>query len=68
MDKFGKRLKEARNLKGWSIRELAVRANVCSQCVERYEKGQGMPTFYNAARLACALSVSLDWLAGRAKK
>lgn len=68
MDNFGERINEARKAREWSILELAVRADVSSNCISRYELGLGGPTLHSAIKLADALDVSLDWLAGRTEE
>ena len=68
MDKFGERINEARKAREWSILELALTADVSSSNIVRYEQGLGGPTLHNAIKLADALDVSLDWLAGRTEE
>ncbi len=61
---FGQRLKEQRTKKGLNQKELSSICGVSTQTISGYEKGGKLPTIDNAARLAKALGVSLDWLAG----
>jgi transcriptional regulator with XRE-family HTH domain len=65
MDVFCARLKEHRERLGWNQSELARRSGVPSQVISRLESGTrtGL-TLDVARRLARALGVSLDALAG----
>ena len=63
---LGDRLKQLRELKGLSQNELAQRANVPRPVISRVESGaQDTITLDTATRLADALGVTLDMLAGR---
>jgi transcriptional regulator with XRE-family HTH domain len=62
---FGKRVRLIRERRRWSQDELAARAGVSYNSVWRVENGtRQTPNLAIAARLAKALSTSLDWLAG----
>ncbi len=63
---FAKRLKEARQKKGWSQSELAKAAKTTATTVSKYEAGNetSKPSLELAAIFAQALEVSLDWLCG----
>lgn len=61
---YGKRLKRAREAKGWTRKELTARAGVSINAIATHELGQFAPSLYCAAQVAQALGVSLDWLAG----
>lgn len=63
---FAKRLKEARQKKGWSQSELAKAAKTTATTVSKYEAGNetSKPSLELAATFAQALEVSLDWLCG----
>lgn len=67
MDKFGKRIKEARAAKGWTQEELAHQAGVNVHGVCNYEQGKALPNLFTAVLIADTLGVSLDWLTGRAE-
>ena len=63
---FAKRLKEARQGKGWSQTELAKAANTTATTVSKYEAGNetSKPSLELAVSFAQVLGVSLDWLCG----
>lgn len=64
MQNYGKRLKEARKIKGFTQVEAATRIGVPQQTWQRYESGKfdlKMSTIYNICKL---LSISSDWLIG----
>lgn len=63
---FAKRLKEARQKKGWSQTELAKAANTTATTVSKYEAGSetSKPSLELAIAFAKVLGVSLDWLCG----
>ena len=66
--KFKERLREARTKAGLKQSELSEMSNVTAATISAYEcsdgkKGQN-PSLENAARLAKALNVSIDWLYG----
>lgn len=63
---FAKRLKEARQGKGWSQTELAKAANTTATTVSKYEAGSetSKPSLELAVSFAQVLGVSLDWLCG----
>lgn len=66
---FSERVKEARA--GLSQEQFGKKCNLSAQAISKYEQGGKddggfrMPTFGNAASIAKAAGVSLDWLAGR---
>ena len=64
--KFATRLKRARNKAGMTQDELAKKAEMTQSKVSTYEspKNKSVPGLDAAAKLAVALGVSLDWLAG----
>ena len=64
--KFATRLKRARNKAGMTQDELAKKAEMTQSKVSTYEspKNKSVPGLDAAAKLAAALGVSLDWLAG----
>ncbi len=64
MATFGERLKQLREARGWSQRELAERSGVPYFTIYRCERGtHDEPRVGMAAKLARALGVSLDVLA-----
>ena len=65
MEIFSERLKRARWEKDWSVAKLSEVSGVLDCTISAYERGKSGPGLYNAVRLADALGVSLDWLAGR---
>lgn len=65
MSIFSERLRAAREKQGWTIQELADYAHVSYAAIYRTEQGvHAAPRVDIAARLALALGVSLDYLAG----
>lgn len=68
---FGKRLKEARTDNKISQKELSALAGVSTVMISSYERSDekgGNPSLANAAAIANALNVSLDWLCGLTDK
>jgi transcriptional regulator with XRE-family HTH domain len=62
---FGDRLRHEREKRSWSTRQLARLAQVPHETISRVENHhQHMPSMPVAMRLARALGVSLDYLAG----
>ena len=61
----GRRIRAARDLRGFSQRGLATRLGLDQSQLSKYERGYGMPSFFNAICIADALGVSLDYIAGR---
>lgn len=64
-DTFGKRLKRLREAKGLSQPALATAATVPIGTLRGWEQGRRVPSVDVAARLAVAMGVSLDELAGK---
>lgn len=62
---FSKRLKEARDLRGYNQSELAERAAMPPSSVAHFESGSRKPSFDTLKRLAEALDVTTDFLLGR---
>lgn len=64
---FAKRLKQARQAKGLTQRQLAEKAGTTQNTISTYEKNgqKQFPSVTMAAKLADALEVSIDWLCGR---
>lgn len=63
MPDFGRRLAEARKQMRLSGPQLAREIGVDSMMIYRYEKGQSMPSFETAIRIANLFHMSLDELA-----
>ena len=62
---FGKRIRDARENKGLTQKQLADLCNVSPTTVVSYEKGQKLPNIEIAYSLAYALGISIDELCGR---
>jgi transcriptional regulator with XRE-family HTH domain len=62
---FGKLIGDVRQGKGWSVYALARRTGLTDQAIHDLEGSDRMPTFDTARRLALALGISLDWIAGQ---
>ena len=65
MEIIGQRIRKARQDLGITRRELAVKADVSSDSLKRYEEEQMEPRAVNLLHIADALGVSADWLMGR---
>ena len=67
---FSRRIKEARRAKDFTQAQLAKQSGVTAATISAYENTDSKkgcnPSLENAAKLAEALSVSLDWLCGSA--
>lgn len=65
MTTFGTRLRQARERRKWSIQDLADASSVPYITIYRLEMAANRETMTGTgAKLALALGVSLDWLAG----
>lgn len=64
-DGFGERLRAARLERGLTQRELADVCQLPHTAVSQFETGARAPGFTRLLRLAVALDVSIDYLAGR---
>lgn len=62
---MGERLKRLRTAKGFSQPQLAEAAGVSVSAVRNWEQDRRLPLLAIAIRVADALEVSLDELAGR---
>jgi transcriptional regulator with XRE-family HTH domain len=63
---FGDRLRHERESRGWTQQQLAAKAGVPQETISRLETGKHRgPQMAVAVKLAQALKVSLDYLAGR---
>jgi transcriptional regulator with XRE-family HTH domain len=66
-DPFKERLKTARELRKMSQGELAEKSRLPPSSVSHFEAGKRKPSFDNLRKLAGALSVTTDYLLGRAE-
>ena len=64
-DIFKTRLREARQLRGFSQADLASRAGLPPASMSHFESGPRKPSFDNLKALATALDVTTDYLLGR---
>lgn len=62
MAELGKRLKAAREHKGWTLEELAVRAGLKYHAIYSYERGTREPRLMQAVQLAAALGIPVEVL------
>lgn len=63
-DVLSKRMKELRQKKNLTQRQLAKMANTTPTSVSAYEKGQKTPSIEVLCNIANALETSVDWLCG----
>lgn len=68
MEEFAKKLREAREKKELSQRDIADAIGVSQPAYQYYEKGFKTPTLFVAKRICEALDISLDYLVGLEKK
>lgn len=61
---FGERLRAERKRQGLTMRQLGDMCGLHLSAIGQYELDQHNPTIWAAARIADALGVSLDYLAG----
>lgn len=61
---FGNRLKSVCEKRSMTRREVAKDAKLAASCVYDYSEGSKRAGLYESVRIAKALKVSLDWLAG----
>ena len=63
---IGKRIKQARLLRGDSQNDLAAKLDntVSAAAISSYENGGSLPSFYVAYKIAKEYNISLDWLCG----
>lgn len=62
--KLGKRLRAARDAKGWTQSEAAEHTGISKESLSGYENGRERPPFERIVRIAEVYEVSLDYLAG----
>jgi transcriptional regulator with XRE-family HTH domain len=65
-ESFADRLRKTREAKSLSQAELGQKAGLQASAISHFEAGRRSPSFDNLIRLADALSVTLDFLLGRA--
>ena len=65
MKNFAENLKDIRNSKSLTQRQVAVAIDVGESLYQRYEGGRGKPSFDKLIALADYFDVSLDYLVGR---
>lgn len=61
---IGNRIKELRIKRGYTQQTLATKINKSKATISSYEKDIQLPPLEVAVDIACALNVSLDYLAG----
>jgi transcriptional regulator with XRE-family HTH domain len=61
---FGKRVKEARNSKGWSQNELADKCELHRTYIGSIERNERNVSLINVEKIAQALDVKVSWLIG----
>lgn len=61
---LSKRIKELRQEKNLTQRQLAEKANTTATSISAYEKGQKTPSIEVLCNIANALETSVDWLCG----
>ncbi len=57
---FGRRLRELREAKGLSLRDLQDLTGIAHQTLLKYEDGDNLPNWKSVEKIADALDVSLD--------
>ena len=61
---IGMQIMNFRKEKGWSQAELANKAGISQVMVGKYERGDAIPSFDVAKKIADAFEISLDTLSG----
>ena len=62
---FCERLRELRNERGFTQKELAEHLNITPRAYQYYEQGERFPDFHGLLALADYLGVKIDYLVGR---
>ena len=57
---FGRRLRQLRQERGWSQEELSTRAHISKTYIGEIERGENNVSIHYIARLAAALSVTME--------
>lgn len=65
---IGKRIKDFRELKGWTQTELARRAKLALSAISQFEGGQRNPSTEALTKLSEAFDVPTDYLLGTGSK
>lgn len=63
--KYGNRIAELREKKGWTQEELAASIGITRAALSHYEKNRRKPDFETLMQLADIFEVSIDYLIGR---
>lgn len=63
-DRFGQRLRRAREIRKMTQKEVAERAGLPPSLISHFENGTRSPAFENLRRLALNMQVSADYLLG----
>ena len=64
-DIFRRRLRKARDMRGYKQEQLAERAKMPATTVAHFEAGTRKPSFDSLRKLAIALEITTDYLLGR---
>ena len=68
MKTIGEYIKDARESKGYSQRELAKKSGIGISNIGHWERGQTFPSIINLIPVADVLGITLDELVGRGAK
>lgn len=60
----GKIISDLREQKGWAQKDLAEKSGISRVMIGKYKRGKAVPSIEAAKKIAKALDVSLDYLAG----
>lgn len=63
---IGSKISALRKEKRWSQTDLASKSKVSREMIGKYERGEAVPSIEAAKKIADALGVTLDYLAGEA--
>ncbi len=63
--KYGHRIAELREQKGWTQEELSASIGISRAALSHYEKNRRKPDYETLNRLADLFQVSIDYLLGR---
>jgi Zn-dependent peptidase ImmA (M78 family)/DNA-binding XRE family transcriptional regulator len=58
---IGERIKQARSMRGMSLRDIAQRAELSAQAISKYERGHDLPSSGALVRLAKGLDVRVEF-------
>lgn len=65
--KYGHRIAELREQKGWTQEELSASIGISRAALSHYEKNRRKPDYETLDRLADLFQVSIDYLLGRGR-